>query len=176
MNRKSTLGWLAVGVCVGAAVGWWGFNGAESVKAGVGMGPSLVRPMTAGDDRHEDFILSTGPVSVGLSGPDLDGVWLLDYRAGKLLGTAVNRQTGKISGWAEVDLVTEFGIPPKQNVHFLMTTGTVARGQAALYLAETTTGKFGVYTMGMGDGPRAAIQIRRHDQVLFRQPPKPAAN
>ena len=29
-----------------------------------------------------------------------------------------------------------------------MTTGQHHAGQAALYVAETTTGKFGVYTMG----------------------------
>ncbi len=171
MNLKSGLGLLVIGLSVGAGAGWLVFGGDKTAQAG----PSLVRSATAGDDRHEDYILTTGPVSVGLAGPDLDGVWMLDYKAGKLLGTAVNRVSGKISGWAEVDLVKEFEIPPRQNVHFLMTTGAVSRGQAALYMAETTTGKIGVYTMAMGDGPRPAIQIRRHDLVLFRQPAKAAA-
>jgi hypothetical protein len=61
-----------------------------------------------------------------------DGVWLLDYRSGKLLGTLIDRNQGKIVGWAEVDLTSEFGIPPRQNVHFLMTTGNITQGQAAL--------------------------------------------
>ena len=77
-----------------------------------------------------------------------DGVWLLDYRSGKLLGTVVDRDKGKINGWAEVDLTTEFNLAPRANVHFLMTTGQIAQGQAALYVAETSSGKFGVYTMG----------------------------
>ena len=96
-----------------------------------------------------------------------DGVWLLDYRAGKLLGTVIDRNQGKIVGWAEVDLQTEFGLAAKQDVHFMMTTGTIAQGQAALYVCETSTGKFGVYTMGAGD-TGSGIQIRRHDMTTFR--------
>jgi hypothetical protein len=102
-----------------------------------------------------------------------DGVWLLDYRAGKLLGTVINRSVGKIVGWAELDLVAEFDLPPRQNVHFLMTTGNFALGQSALYLAETTSGKFGVYTMGVQLDNSPNVYIRRHDLVMFRQ--KPAA-
>ena len=60
-------------------------------------------------------------------------------------------------------------IPPRQNVHFLMTTGNIAQGQAALYVAETTTGKFGVYTMGPRIDGLPGVSIRRHDLVPFRQ-------
>ena len=126
----------------------------------------------AANDRYEDFILCTGPVAVSARAPT-DGVWLLDYRGGKLLGTVIDRSQGKIVGWAEVDLTSEFGLAPRQpNVHFLMTTGTIAVGQAALYVAETTTGKIGVYTMGQRTDGQTGIGIRRHDMVMFRQPPK----
>jgi hypothetical protein len=152
---------VAAGLAAGLAAGWLVFGQLGQVNAG--------------DDRHEDYVLSTGPISVGVVGPELDGVWLLDYRAGKLLGTVVNRMTGKISSWAEVDLVSEFGIPPRQNVHFMMTTGMVTRGQSALYVAETSTGKFGVYTMA-ADPPRGGVVIRRHDMVLFRAPKQQVAN
>ncbi len=128
------------------------------------------RPAQAANDRFEDFILCTGPVAIGPRAPT-DGVWMLDYRAGKLLGTVIDRVTGKLVGWAEVDLLMEFAIKPKQDVHFMMTTGTVTQGQAALYLAETSTGKFGVYTMGPRPDSKAGVVIRRHDMVLFRQPP-----
>ncbi len=100
-----------------------------------------------------------------------DGVWLLDYRAGKLLGTVVDRAAGKIVGWAELDLVSEFNLPPRQNVHFLMTTGQISQGQSALYLAETSTGKFGVYTMGVRPEGKTSVFIRRHDFSPCRQPP-----
>jgi hypothetical protein len=116
-------------------------------------------------DRYQDYIMCTGAVSVNPKVPT-DGVWMLDYRGGKLLGTVIDRTTGKITGWAEVDLVTEFGIAPKQDVHFMMTTGSIAMGQAALYVCETATGKFGVYTMGAGD--TGGVQIRRHDMTTFR--------
>jgi hypothetical protein len=117
------------------------------------------------NDRYQDYVLCTGPVSVNPKF-QTDGVWMLDYRGGKLLGTVVDRGNGKIMGWAEVDLVAEFAVAPKQDVHFMMTTGSIAQGQAALYVAEVTTGKFGVYSMGSGDG--GGVQIRRHDLTTFR--------
>jgi hypothetical protein len=49
-----------------------------------------------------------------------------------------------------------------------MTTGQISQGQAALYLAETVSGKFGVYTMGPRPDGRSGVAIRRHDLVLFR--------
>jgi hypothetical protein len=128
------------------------------------------KPAYAVNDRFEDYILCTGAVALGPRAPS-EGVWLLDYRAGKLLGTVIDRATGKLVGWAEVDLLSEYGIKPKQDVHFLMTTGMIAQGQAVLYLAETNTGKFGVYSMGPRPDNRAGVAIRRHDMVLFRQPP-----
>ena len=127
------------------------------------------KPVQAANDRFEDFVMCTGPVTVSINN-HTDGVWLLDYRSGKLLGTIIDRVTGKIANWAEVDLVQEFGVAPRQNVHFMMTTGSVAHGQAALYLAETTTGKFAVYTMGARPDGRPGIAVRRHDINLFRQP------
>ncbi len=105
------------------------------------------RPAEAANDRFEDYILTTGPVALQPF-VETDGVWLLDYRTGKLLATVIDRNVGKIISWAEVDLQQEFGIQPKQNVHFMMTTGSITRGQAAVYLAETTTGRMGVYSMG----------------------------
>ena len=101
-----------------------------------------------------------------------DGVWLLDYRSGKLLGTVIDRAQGKIIGWGEADLVTQFGIKPRENVHFMMTTGNVSQGQAALYVAETTTGKFAVYTMGPRPDGLPGAAIRLHDLSPFRQQPK----
>ena len=122
----------------------------------------------ASNDRFEDYIICTGAVNISPRLP-MDGVWLLDYRSGKLLGTVIDRTVGKIIGWAEVDLVTEFGIAPRQNVHFMMTTGNIAQGQAALYVAETQSGKFGVYTRGPRRDGGTGIAIIRHDLTSFRQ-------
>src|SRR4051812_40574018 len=69
------------------------------------------------NDRYQDYIMCTGAVAVTPRSPT-DGVWMLDYKSGKLLGTVIDRTVGRIIGWAEVDLVAEFNIPPKQDVHF----------------------------------------------------------
>jgi hypothetical protein len=121
----------------------------------------------ASNDRFQDFIMATGAVSVNPK-VQTDGVWMLDYKAGKLLGTVIDRNQGKIVGWAEVDLRTEFGLAAQADVHFMMTTGYITQGQSALYLAETSTGQFGVYTMGPGQNG-ASMVIRRHDLTKFRQ-------
>ena len=120
------------------------------------------------NDRYQDFVICT-PVSV-INLAAVDGVWLLDYRNGKLMGTVIDRnQGGRIIGWAEVDLASEFNVPAKQDVHFIMTTGTITAGQAALYVAEVTTGKFGVYTLGPDPATQTGVSIRRHDLVMFRK-------
>lgn len=126
----------------------------------------------AATDRYQDSVMATGAVALK-PGQDSDGVWLLDYKAGKLLGTVIDKTAGKIVGWAEVDLVGEFGVQPQQDVHFMMLTGFVTRGQSALYVAETSTGKFGVYTMGPGSNG-VGVVIRRHDLTSFRQAAPPA--
>jgi len=160
MKDSSRLLWLAAGLLLGVA--------ATAVYLG------QTKPVLAANDRYEDYIMCTGTVSTTVIGgraklnSPLDGVWLLDYRSGKLLGTAVEKNTGKILGWAEVDLVTEFNIPPRQNVHFLMTTGSISYKQAALYVAETSTAKFGVYTMVPRADGQPGIVIQRHDLVTFR--------
>jgi hypothetical protein len=154
MKDSGRLLWLTTGLLLGAAGAWLAF------------GPG--RRAEAANDRFEDYVMCTGSVATSARAPT-DGVWLLDYRSGKLLGTVIDRMAGKIVGWAEVDLVTEFAIPPRQNVHFLMTCGQIAQGQAALYVAETQTGKFGVYSMGPRMDGQPGVAIRRHDLVPFRQ-------
>lgn len=153
MKELGRIVWLGLGLILGGAA-MYCFLG-------------NVRQAEAGNDRFEDFILCTGPVAVAPNAPT-DGIWLLDYRTGRLMGTLIDRGFGKVLSWAEVDLVNEFGIPPKANVHFMMTTGSISQGQAALYVAETATGKFGVYTMGPRPDGRAGIAIRRHDLSVFR--------
>ncbi len=127
------------------------------------------RPLEARpNDRYEDYVMATGACAVNPRSPT-DGVWLLDYRSGKLLGTVIDRSQGRILGWAEVDLTSEFNLAPKSECHFLMTTGNIAAGQAALYVAETKSGKFGVYTLGPDVNAQMGVSIRRHDMVMFRK-------
>jgi hypothetical protein len=160
MSLKTGSAWLVLGLAVGVLGGWLLFGQPKTAEAG--------------NDRWEDYVMSTGPINVGVVAQDMDGVWILDYKAGKLLGTVVNRTTGKVSAWAEIDLVKEFELTPKQNVHFLVTNGMVQKGQSALYVAETSTGKLGVYTMIVRDGlgPAGNMIIHRHDMTTFRGPKK----
>jgi hypothetical protein len=120
------------------------------------------------NDRYADYVMCTGACAVNPRAPT-DGVWLLDYKSGKLLGTVIDRTQGRILGWAEVDLASEFNVGPKSDVHFLMTTGNIAAGQAALYVAEVSSGKFGVYTLGPDVNAQQGVSIRRHDLVMFRK-------
>ena len=155
MKESGRLFWMLVGMALGAL--------------GVAAYFTKAPPALAGtSDRHEDYVLCTGTVQTNPRVPT-DGVWLLDYRSGKLLGTVIDRDHGKINGWAEVDLVSEFNLAPRANVHFLMSTGQIAQGQAALYVAETTSGKFGVYTMGARPDGQQGLVIRRHDLATFRK-------
>ncbi len=152
------------GQLVGAVLG----VGLGVVGAGVYLGPS--RPLVAAsNDRYGDYLMATGAVSLNPR-VQTDGVWLLDYRQGKLLGSVIDRGSGKIVGFAEVDLVQEYAVAPRQDVHFMMVTGYITQGQSALYVAETTTGKFGVYTMGPGPNGQG-VGIRRHDLTTFRAQP-----
>jgi hypothetical protein len=163
MQDLNRFGWLLCGMILGGA-GMLLYLGDSK--------PALA----ANNDRFEDFVMCTGAVATAPKGTapgtnvPTDGVWVLDYRTGKLLGTVIDRGLGKIMGWAEVDLVTEYGVKPKDPVHFMMTTGNIANGQAALYVAETTSGKLGVYTMASRTDGKGGVVIRRHDLVLFRQP------
>jgi hypothetical protein len=142
--------------------------GAALGGAGVYFSATAPAPVKAGSvDRFQDFIMATGAVSWNAR-TQLDGVWMLDYRAGKLLATCVDKTQGKTVGWAEVDLVSEFEVQPRQDVHFMMVTGYVSPGQSALYVAETVTGKFGVYTMAPGPNGQGVI-VRRHDLTTFRK-------
>jgi hypothetical protein len=156
-----TLGVLGMAYCIGQTVRKASYHELRDLR-----NEGMVQ--AGGSDRFEDYVMCTGAVSVNPRSPT-DGVWLLDYRAGKLLGTVIDRGQGKIIGWAELNLTQEFGIPPKQNVHFMMTTGAIAQGQSALYVAETTTGKFGVYTLGPDPtGQQNSMVIRKHDMGSFR--------
>ena len=85
MGNSSRLLWLFTGLILGVA--------------GAGL---YLRPGTANagsNDRFEDYVMCTGSVGVTARAPT-DGVWLLDYRTGKLLATVIDRTSGKILGWA----------------------------------------------------------------------------
>lgn len=159
MKDTGRLVWLMAGLLMGVV--------------GTAVYCSRPQPLEAANDRNEDYALCTGRVSINARA-QTDGVWLLDYRTGKLLGTVIDRTQGKVMGWAELDLVDEFGVAPRQAPRFLMTTGQISPSQAALYVAEANTGKFGVYSLNQRPDGQPGFAIIRHDVVAFRQTPPPA--
>lgn len=131
---------------------------------------SQSRPALAGTDHTQDYIITTGPITLGTGvNGTADAIWMLDYRAGKLLGTAVDPNIGRIRAWDEVDLVKDFGISPKQDVHFIMTTGATIKGHTPVYLAEINTGQLAIY--GMTPRIDGSIMIRKFESTIFRRPP-----
>jgi hypothetical protein len=156
MRKAIHLIWLALGVALGVA--------ATMVHQ------SASQPALAFNDRHEDYVMCTGQITLGVN-LQADCIWLLDYRAGKLLGTMVDKNMNKIMPWSEVDLVQEFNIPPKQNVHFMMTTGSLVKGQTSVYLTEITSGKFAMYTMVPAMDGTGRMRIFRNDASMFKVPP-----
>ena len=75
------------------------------LAAGVGFGVLMMmpfiasRPVLAGNDRYEDYIMCTGQIAMGVN-IQADCIWLLDYRGGKLLGTIVDKNLGKVMPWS----------------------------------------------------------------------------
>lgn len=154
MRKYGRVFWLGTGLVLGIAA------------TVLYMRPSQIA-RASNSDRFEDYIMCTGPVGITGRAPT-EGLWMLDYRKGKLLATVIDRSIGKIIGWAELDLVPEFGVQPRQDVHFMMTTANIAQGQAALYVAEVNSGKIGVYTLGPAIAGPMGFSIRRHDMSMFR--------
>ena len=154
MKDFGRLIWLGLGLVLGLALTAFFMRPSQSAFASSG-------------DHFEDYIMCTGAVGITPRAPT-DGLWMVDYRRGKLLATIIDRAAAKIIGWSEMDLVQEFGIQPRQDVHFMMTTGNVSQGQAALYLVEVNSGQIGVYTLGPAIS-NLGFSIRRQDLSKFRE-------
>jgi hypothetical protein len=123
---------------------------------------SLVRPVRlhAGGDRQGESILATGPVLVRYdeatkSPIALDALYILDYKAGRLLASLPTyRQstssTTIVESFVERDLVADFKLDLDTGARprFMMTTGSLGpytAGWAPLYVAETTTNQMAIY-------------------------------
>lgn len=155
MLRARSLSLLLVGAVLGVVGSWVFMNSAKTAFAN--------------NDRNDDFVICTGPAGI-TPRSQLDGIWLLDAKRGKLYSTIMDRSAGKAVGFAELDVIREFGLGAAGSIHFVMTTGHIAAGQAALYLVETNSGKFAVYTLGPSSDGGAGITIMRHELTNFRGP------
>ena len=68
MKELSRIVWVLFGIMIGFAFA---------------IGMKNIPTAVAGNDRHEDFVMATGPVLVSTNAPT-DGVWLLDYKSVEL--------------------------------------------------------------------------------------------
>jgi hypothetical protein len=129
----------------------------------LGWGLASFRPApirASSGDRSGESIVTTGPILIRYDEGNkvqipLEALYILDYKAGRLLGTVpALHTTVKSSNYlgriAERDLVADFKIDldngPKP--HFLMTTGSLGAyngGWAPLYVYETSTNQIAVY-------------------------------
>jgi hypothetical protein len=131
----------------------------------LGWGLSSFRPVplrASASDHSGESIVATGPVHMQfdetVKAPiPLEGLYFLDYKGGRLLGTVPSfRQTAVstqlIDTFAERDLVADFKLDTDvgPRPHFLMTTGTLgaySAGWAPLYVFETTSSQLAIYRM-----------------------------
>jgi len=127
-------------------------------------GPAPRVVLAGGGDRSGESIVATGSVMIhydeAIKSPvPLEAVYLLDYKAGRLVATIPTlRQTIKgteiVENFDERDLVADFklDLDAGPRPRFLMTTGSVGphvMGNAPLYVFETTTSQLAIYRLGM---------------------------
>jgi hypothetical protein len=129
----------------------------------VGFCMANIRPasmVAGGGDRSGESIVATGPVLIRYDEGSkvqipLEALYVLDYKAGKLVGTVPSmQQTSKgsryIGALAQRDLAPDFKLDLDNGPRprFLMTTGSLGAysgGWAPLYVIETTTNQVAVY-------------------------------
>ena len=124
-------------------------------------------------DHTEDFAIATGFLT-----PELEAVYLLDFKSGRLMGTVLNRQKGAFQHGYERMLANDFGLTARQKPKFMMVTGMVQVATAqvpinhVLYVAEVNSGKMVAYFMPYrGETVRgtASEELQVLDAVAFRQ-------
>jgi hypothetical protein len=162
----------------------------------LGWGMATIRPAAiraSGGDRSGETIITTGPIMIAYDvGSKVqvphDAVYILDYKAGKLLGTVPSsRQAGRgniryLSNIMERDLAADFKLDA-HNVsapRFTMTTGGLgafSNGWAPLYVHESVTNQLALYrlvqqTRGTVDQSRLELLEMR----AIASPIEPAQN
>jgi len=148
MNRSGSRIPTALTLITGVALGW-AFSSLRPTPLRAGAG-----------DRSGESIVATGPVIVrydeGAKAPiPLEAIYLLDYKAGRLLATVPSYQqsassTHIVDTFIERDLAADFklDLDTGQSPHFLMTTGSLGpytAGWAPLYVFETNSHQLGVF-------------------------------
>ena len=130
----------------------WLNNRFALLACGLGMGLGISaywphEPLKADASSLEKFSLCTAPTIANQS----DAVFVLDSVTGRLRGAAHNPQTNKFTQFWAHEVAADFGIV--ENAQYLMVSGFIRTqgaangtpGQSAIYVAELTSGKVGMY-------------------------------
>lgn len=127
-------------------------------------------------DHADDFAVATAFLEEGL-----EIVYILDYRTGRLVSTALNRQTAQFLPLAERNLAQDFALPTGRAASkpkFVMVTGIAELASRsgvpvrhALYVAELNSGRLCAYTTfyrGQAAGGLQNTNIDIVNAVAFR--------
>lgn len=145
MKTQRTRVFFTAGFLAALALGWT-----------LGAVPARSTPI-GGSDRWNDRVVLTGAISREQDRKgayhDVEALYVLNYSNGLLLAAVPMIETTTtgskaFSDFAERDLVSDFGIQPGTNAHFLMTTlscGNKTEGWAPLLVIETETGQVATY-------------------------------
>jgi hypothetical protein len=163
------LAWLAVGVLAGMCISY--FWPHEPTQA-------------AATDRAGKFGLATVPVTsgmgaAGITTPESEGIFILDFLTGRMIGGVLNANNGKFSHSYAHNVFTDFNVNPDIDPNYAIVGGRMPmspRGRLQLaagviYVAELSSGR--VLAYGFPYEPNRPImqgQLVRLDGFSFRAP------
>jgi hypothetical protein len=152
---RRSIGWgLAIGIGLGAIAG---------LMLG-GAWPQTPLHATA-TDRVDGFAMASGLVD-----ENVEAVYFLDFLTGDLNAVVMGKQSGHFTGYFKANVAADLGIDSAKNPRYMMVTGTVdlrrasrlQYSEAAIYVAESTTGKVAVYAIpwstGLQQGGQGGVQ------------------
>lgn len=165
---ESRMAWLATGLVAGLAVAYfWPHEPAYATTA----------------DRDSNFAMVTIPVgtsAAGISDP-MDGMFILDFHTGQLMGAVLNRQNGKFANLYRRDLAKDFSVDPQATPHYAIVTGYAQLASQAnltfasgvVYVGELSSGKVIAYAFPWQEARKP--QPAQHllvpiDFIQWRQP------
>ena len=156
-SNQSAL-WMLAGICVGLGIALV-FQGQPSYATAT--------------DHADDFAIATGHLTL-----EREAVYVLDFKSGSLMGTAMNSQTGQFQSFFTRQLAADFGLNARQKAKYIMVTGGMQSAVAkvpinhVLYVAELNSGKMGAYIMpyrGETSGKTNTEELVLAGMTTFRQ-------
>ena len=91
----------------------------------------------------------------GLVDEDTEAVYFLDFMTGDLNAVVMGKQSGHFTAYFKANVAADLGIDASKNPRYMMITGVVdlrrasrlQYSQAAVYVAEVTSGKVAAYAI-----------------------------